>query len=189
MCSMYRKTSSSAYRMDPSNFTHEGPSPTLRQYRSVPPGIESISATALVVRSFISLVHWTVSCAVIFQLSAVPTPRGWETRNYLGDAEWFSSAGTSDGTALGTTTKMVPDGPTRNFLRNHLDWGIAPGSIGSFLATPRSPFVSAEQFYCALTVHANSPDNLVLGQAGRSSDDVRESVHLMHALSPPRRPG
>src|ERR1035441_6762622 len=51
--SMYRKTSSSAYRMDPSNFTHEGPSPTLRQYRSVPSGTESISATALVVRSFI----------------------------------------------------------------------------------------------------------------------------------------
>jgi hypothetical protein len=51
--SMYRKTSSSAYRMDPSNFTHEGPSPTLRQYRSVPAGIDVISATAFVVRSFI----------------------------------------------------------------------------------------------------------------------------------------
>ena len=53
--SMYRKTSSSAYRMDPSSLTQEGPSPTLRQYRRVPSGTESISATALVVRSF----NWT----------------------------------------------------------------------------------------------------------------------------------
>jgi hypothetical protein len=53
LLSMYLKTSSSAYRMDPSNFTQEGPIPTLRQYRSVPPGTERISETALVVRSFI----------------------------------------------------------------------------------------------------------------------------------------
>ena len=50
--SMYRKTSSSAYRMDPSNLSQEGPSPTLRQYRSVPSGTDSILATMLVVRSF-----------------------------------------------------------------------------------------------------------------------------------------
>ncbi len=50
--SMYRKTSSSAYRMDPSSFTQAGPTPTLRQYRSVPTGIEVIAETIFVVRSF-----------------------------------------------------------------------------------------------------------------------------------------
>jgi hypothetical protein len=154
----------------------------------VPPGTESISATAFVVRSFIFLVHRTVSCAVVFQLFTVPTPRGWETRNHFGDAEWFSSDGTSAGTTLGTTPHMVPDGSTRNFLRNQVNWVIAFGSIGSFLATPQDPFASVEQIYCVPPVHAKSLDNLVLGQAGRISDNVRESIHLSHAL-PPKRVG
>jgi hypothetical protein len=53
--SMYSKTSFSAYRMDPSNLTQAGPSPTLRQYRIVPSGIESISETDLVVSNFCKL--------------------------------------------------------------------------------------------------------------------------------------
>ena len=103
---------------------------------------------------------------MVRQLFRVPTHKGWENRNYLGDTKWFSPDGINSKAHVGTTVQLVPDGVSAGILRIYLNRVITQRAVGSILPVPQLPFVLAQQFYCVLTFHAALLDDVVLGQSG-----------------------